>query len=174
MNYNRKIWKGLIKLWKEHNHCMILGSSKETLACWYREANGYYIHPKILRDSLNKAVLSGNASTYKNENFVTCFELTRRKRIVNNEWRETFARKSIYCLHLSGRANGRLRHAGIKTIHQLINYTVNLLKIPGLGVNSYEEIKIAVEKRGFKLKDPVANLPWNYLNDFNWSYLWPK
>lgn len=169
MNYDRKIWKGLIKLWKEQNHCMVLGSSKETLSRWYKEVNGYFVDHKILRDSLNKAVSSGNAICYKSENFVTCFELTRRKYELPKCF-EPFSRKSICFLDL--RCMNSLRNAGIKTVGQLINYKSNLLKIPGIGPKSHEQIKMVLDKKGLKIGHEVANLPWDYLNDFNWSYMW--
>lgn len=169
MNYDRKIWKGLIKLYTEQPHCMAMGSSKETLASWYRKVNDYWVAPMILRDSLNKAVLVGAAIAYRNENNISCFELTRKKDKLKVGIKP-FLVKSIYYLDL--RCTNSLRNAGIETVGQLINYKSNLLKIPGIGPKSHEEIKMALDKKGLKIGYEVANLPWDYLNDFNWSYMW--
>ena len=80
MNYDKKIWKGLIKLWNEANHCMVLGSSKETLAYWYEKVNGYWVHPKELRRGVEAAVYAGLLFKDRSS-YGSCwrFKLTRGK-----------------------------------------------------------------------------------------------
>tara|TARA_R110000868_G_scaffold225713_4_gene477980 strand:+ start:1100 stop:1504 length:405 start_codon:yes stop_codon:yes gene_type:complete len=57
-------------------------------------------------------------------------------------------------LELTVRAENCLREAGVFTITQLVEYTVNnLLKFPNLGSKSLKEIIGKLEARGLKLKE---------------------
>jgi DNA-directed RNA polymerase alpha subunit len=57
-------------------------------------------------------------------------------------------------LELTVRAENCLREAGVFTITQLVEYTVNnLFKLPNLGSKSLKEIIGKLEARGLKLKD---------------------
>lgn len=78
MNYDRKVWKGLIKLWKEEPHCFILGCGKETLTNWYKKVNGYDICSKKLRKSIENAVIAGVVISYRNSSSGnTCYLFER-------------------------------------------------------------------------------------------------
>lgn len=53
-----EILVGIEKLWKEQGHCMRYGSSRETLAHWYKEVTGVRVKPQVIRRVLMKMVLA--------------------------------------------------------------------------------------------------------------------